>query len=299
MSTWAVFLTDDVAERRLRVRSVAMALSVLLHAGAVAAAFTELPWTPPVANEWGVDVTVEFARQVDHDPSRPLEAEVVTPEPAPATHLLLSDPVPVDPPSSGDFREAALMPEIVPSDARPERQEVSAVLTPLPPDSPSLDKMLPTVDAPPEVDAHDFARIKPAPAKPPEPRRAQATAVQPPSPARRPAQDPKPAAALKSDAAQQNSEEDYFFQLVRKISQYRFYSRSQDNVPRGLVVARMTIARDGRLLDVALLKSSGFPTLDNAVVETIRQASPFAPLPGDLAQGQKTFIVPVNYTREH
>jgi protein TonB len=61
----------------------------------------------------------------------------------------------------------------------------------------------------------------------------------------------------------------------------------------------MTIARDGRLLDVALLKSSGFPNLDNAVVETIRQASPFAPLPADLAQEQKTFIVPVNYTREH
>lgn len=298
MTTWAALLTDDIAERRVRVRTVAMALSVLLHAGAVAAAFAELPWASPVTNEWGVDVTVDLATQVDDAPSRPLEAQVVTPELAPTTHLLLSEPVPVDPPSSGDFREAALRPEIAPPDTRPERQEASAALTPLPPE-PSLDKMLPTLEAPPAVDAHDFARAKPAPARPPEPRRAQAAAVQPPSPAKRPAQDVKPAAALKSDAAQQKAEEDYFFLLVRKISQYRFYSRSQDNVPRGLVVTRMTIARDGRLLDVALVKSSGFPNLDNAVVETIRQASPFAPLPGDLAQDQKTFVVPVNYTREH
>jgi protein TonB len=297
MSTWAAFLTDEVAERRLRVRSVAVALSVLLHAGAVAAALAELPWTPPAANEWGVDITVEFATQVDDEPSRSLEAEVVTPEPAPATHLLLSDPVPVDPPSSGDFREAALMPEIAPPDARPERQEASAALTPLPPDLPSVDKILPTVDAPPAVDAHDFAAAKPVPAKPPEPRRAQATAAQPPPLVKRPTPDVQPA-ALKNDATQHRAEEDYFFQLVRKISQYRFYSRSQESTPRGLVVTRMTIARDGRLLDVSLIKSSGFPNLDTAVIETIRQASPFAPLPGDLAQDRKTFIVPVNYTRE-
>jgi protein TonB len=299
MMTWVAFLADDIAERRIRVRSVAAVLSGLLHAGLIGAAFAELPWTSPAASAWGVDVTVELAPQVDDVSARLLDAQVVTPEPIPETHLLLSEPVPVDPPSAGDFREAALMPEISPPDATPERQEARAALAPPPPEPLSLDMMLPTVEAPPAVDAHDFARAKPAPARPPAQQRAQAAAVQPPSPVKRPAQDVQPAAAVKSDHAQQKAEEDYFFQLVRKISQYRFYSRSQENVPRGLVVTRMTIARDGRLLDVALLKSSGFPNLDNAVVETIRQASPFAPLPADLAQEQKTFIVPVNYTREH
>jgi protein TonB len=53
------------------------------------------------------------------------------------------------------------------------------------------------------------------------------------------------------------------------------------------------------VLDVALLKSSGSTTLDTAVVDTIRQASPFPPLPPGLASGgTQTFIVPVNYTRD-
>jgi protein TonB len=60
----------------------------------------------------------------------------------------------------------------------------------------------------------------------------------------------------------------------------------------------MTIARDGRLLDVALLKSSGVPSLDQAVVETIRRASPFSPLPSELASDRRTFVVPINYRRE-
>jgi protein TonB len=140
------------------------------------------------------------------------------------------------------------------------------------------------------------------------PPKAQAAAAQPPA-AKRVAPETKPgdaqapvgrapAAALRSDPAQRKVEEDYFWQIVRRISQYRFYSNTRENAQQGLVVTRMTIGRDGRLMDVALLKSSGFPDLDSAVVETIRRASPFAPLPADLGRDQQTFIVPVNYTRE-
>jgi protein TonB len=303
MMTWAALLTDEITDRRVRIRSVAAVLSGLLHAGLIGAAFAELPWTSPEASAWGgdVDITIVFAPQVEEVSTSTLEPRIVMPESAPAAPLLLSEPAPADASSDGDVREAALQPSV---EAEPRRPEISAALAP---EQPSLETMLPAADAPPAVDAHDFARAKPAPPSPPARHRPQVAAVQPPS-ARRAAPDarppaatpgsPAPSAALKSDAAQRRSEEDYFHQIVRKISQYRFYSRSPENVPRGLVVTRMTIARDGRLLDVGLVKSSGFPNLDNAVVETIRQASPFAPLPGAIAQDRKTFIVPVNYTRE-
>ena len=99
--------------------------------------------------------------------------------------------------------------------------------------------------------------------------------------------------------AQRQAEEDYFRQIVQKISRYRFYSRQQSAAAHGLVVTRLTLARNGGVLDVALLKSSGSTTLDTAVVDTIRQASPFPPLPpGSPAAPTQTFIVPVNYTRD-
>jgi protein TonB len=50
---------------------------------------------------------------------------------------------------------------------------------------------------------------------------------------------------------------------------------------------------------VSLVKSSGSATLDGAVLDTIRRASPFPPLPADLAGGgPQSFIVPINYTRD-
>jgi TonB family protein len=314
MTTWAAFLTDDIAERRIRASSVAAVLSGVLHAGLIGAALAELPWNPTAASERGIDVTVELAPRIDEASATTLDALALTPDPAPASHLLLSESVPGDPPPGRKPREAMLSPEVAAAasdpavEAPPDKPEAEAALA-LPPDAPSLEKSLPPVDAPPSIDAHDFARAKPPAPHPPTPQRAQTAAVQPP-PVKRPAPPqakpgaasgsagPAPSAALKSDHAQRKSEEDYFYQLVRRISQYRFFSRAQDNVARGLVVTRMTIARDGRLLDVALLKSSGVPSLDQAVVETIRQASPFAPLPAELSSERRTFVVPINYTRE-
>jgi protein TonB len=316
MMTWAAFLTDDLVERRVRATSIAATLSGALHVALIGAALAELPWTPTAVSERGIDVTFDLAPRVDNASATTLDALAMTPDPAPASHMLLSESVPGDSPPAEEPREATLAPEVAASvsdpvvEASPAPQEAEATLA-LPPDAPSLEQSLPPVEAPPSIDAHDFAQAKPLVPPPPAPaQRAQTAAVQPP-PVKRPATPqarpgaaagsagPAPSAALRSDHAQRRSEEDYFWQLVRRISQYRFYSRSQGNVARGMVVTRMTIARDGQLLDVALLKSSGVPSLDQAVVETIRRASPFAPLPAELASDRRTFVVPINYTREH
>jgi TonB family protein len=289
------------------------------------AAFAEVP-SPEATGESAVDITFELAPRAEEI------SAAVAPEPGPPSTLLLGEPLPGNSPAKVEAPSATLVPEAMEApprppevsailslpEERPLEQEAGAALAPVPPE-PSLEKLVPPVEAPTAVDAHEFARGKPPP--------AHASAANPP-PANQPAQpqtqtatvqasagrraqqevrpgdttrapDRAPAAALKSDETERRLEEDYFRQIVRKISQYRFYSRVQHDAEHGMVVTRLTIARDGRVLDVSLLKSSGFPNLDNAVVETIRQASPFAPLPSELAQDHKTFIVPVNYTREH
>jgi TonB family protein len=85
---------------------------------------------------------------------------------------------------------------------------------------------------------------------------------------------------------------------VRKIATHRYYPKSsRENSEEGLVVALVTIARDGRLLDVAISRSSGYKALDSAVLEVIRQAAPYAPLPNDVLGDRHTFVLPLNYRR--
>lgn len=295
MMTWSMFLSDEAGERLVRGRSVAIGLSVLLHAGVVSAALLELPPQNSTATgEYAIDVTFQPApRDDDVTASETLVAalRVEREESVPSTASTpalpsLEQAVPsIDSPPSVDAHEFA--------NARP------------------VEELLPPVEAPPHVDAREFAAAAPASAPAGKQARQQPAqvAAMPTPPARQPIPDTRPRnttttaahtppAQPKDDQAQSRAEEDYFWQIVRRISQYRFASNARQTSEHGMVVTRMTIARDGRLLDVGLLRSSGSPTLDSAVLGIIRQASPFAPLPAEMAQMQQTFVVPVRYTRE-
>lgn len=275
MMTWSMFLSDEAGERLVRGRSIATGLSVLLHAGVVSAALLELPPQLPAATgDYAIDVTFESAPRDDD----------VTAS-APALPSLEQAMPSIDSPPSVDAHEFA--------SARP------------------VEELLPRVEAPPRVDAREFAPAAPAPAPAGKPARHQPAqvAAMPTPPGRRPMPDARPRdttppaphappAQPRDDQAQSRAEEDYFWQIVRRISQYRFASNARQMSEHGMVVTRMTIARDGRLLDVGLLRSSGSPMLDSAVLGIIRQASPFAPLPAGMALAQQTFVVPVRYTRE-
>jgi periplasmic protein TonB len=75
---------------------------------------------------------------------------------------------------------------------------------------------------------------------------------------------------------------------------------AQQASAHGVVVMRVTVARDGSVREVRLLRSSGFAVLDEGLVETIRRASPFAPLPVELQAeaNQLSFTVPLAYDRQ-
>ena len=142
---------------------------------------------------------------------------------------------------------------------------------------------------------------------PPFSTRALVRAVPAPPPRQRPTSTPSPPSAAQRElapvadtghASRQVAQEDYLVGLIQKLSRYRFVPTAQQASAHGVVVARVTIARDGSVLDVALLRSSGFAALDQGLVETIRRASPFAPLPGELQGTRASFTVPIAYDRE-
>jgi periplasmic protein TonB len=179
------------------------------------------------------------------------------------------------------------------------------------------EKILPPVTAPSPLSGHDFARIAP-PATPTSPQVQQPTqAPQPRQPVResRPRRAAQQAAAdgtdgkapdtpsrltkATTDSSHRQAQQDYLWQIIRRLSQVHFYGASRDESERGLVVARLTVARDGRLVGVAVARPSGFPNLDRAVLDTVRRASPFPPLPADLAVDNYSFIVPISYAQQH
>ncbi|MBI2741128.1 MAG: TonB family protein [Rhodospirillales bacterium] len=179
-----------------------------------------------------------------------------------------------------------------------------------------LETMLPGVDVPPLVNGQDFARTAPSAlarssilqsrpqAPPPQqvvrqatPKRASQQNESDPLGGQAPGA-PSPVARTATSYSAHQAQQDYLLQVVRKLSQERFTPATREQRERGLVVVQLTIGRDGRLVDVALSRPSGSPALDRGVLETVRRASPFAPLPTELAAGSHTFIVPINYAQE-
>jgi periplasmic protein TonB len=63
----------------------------------------------------------------------------------------------------------------------------------------------------------------------------------------------------------------------------------------GNVLLQVTLAPSGRLLDRAVIQSSGHPELDRAAIAALERAAPFRPLPQDLTSGPLTFTVPFRF----
>ena len=89
--------------------------------------------------------------------------------------------------------------------------------------------------------------------------------------------------------------DNYLWQVVSKLAGYRFEARV--NASEGITVVRVVIARDGRLLEIAVVQSSGFPVIDKGVVAGVRAGSPYAPLPPEIRGDRAAFTLPLISTR--
>jgi periplasmic protein TonB len=294
--------------------------SALLHAAVVLAALPALPPRQPWLTERAFEVTLELPTPPIQEPTaaapdratlktRPGDAspQQSAPTPGPVDAAAAPTPVPVEP----DVALTAPSSEPPPLSARDFGNSA-----PAPAPEPRLEKVAPAVQTPSSVTGREFAKTAP-PAAPASPS-VQDSRQAPPAP--QPIQQATPQRATKqqtveradgtargvplptSRAPNQQSDhpaqQDYLWQIIRKLSQARFRPQSPQQSEQGFVVARLTIAPDGRLVDVGLTRSSGFPQLDRAVVDTIRRASPFAPLPGELGAEPHNFIVPLSYLQD-
>jgi protein TonB len=97
-------------------------------------------------------------------------------------------------------------------------------------------------------------------------------------------------------AGQKDAQQEYLWQVMRRLAQFPYMPKATATVREtGTVLLRLTVSRDGRLLDVALERSSGVPSLDAGVMESARRASPYPPLPAEIQGDRHAFLLPVSF----
>ena len=261
-------------------------------------------------------------------------APAAPPPPAPPVRLGLApiapNPNPDPKATPGVEKPAPTKPETPAAEATqpepPKAEQQQALATPPPPPPPpppsrALESELPPLDAPPPpVTSREIPKPPaPPPPAPKEPPPTQQRVQPAPTPQRPPPQQPAlqssplshlPPPPRDQQASRQaptlvnpadmygtrRAEERYVWHIAQKVSQHQQFVRNV-TTEAGSLVLRITIARDGRLVDVGLSRSSGLPSLDNVSLNMVRQAGPYNPLPDDIPGGQHTFILPLNFKR--
>lgn len=254
----------------------------------------------------------------------------LTPDPRAVPAAPQPDPKPPEaqPPQTSAAEPAKPEPA-TPEPAKPEpepQQAAAAPPEPPPPPAPpepKLEQVLPPLDAPPPpVTARDIPRLPPPPpppparppqVKPPPQAQPQPRAQTPPQQALQPsplggarqqrapgdsqaAAQPSPLTNPASVYGLRKVEDDYLWQVNRIISQHQQFVRNV-STEQGSVVLRMTVARDGQLIDASLAQSSGIPALDTTVLNLIRQAGPYPRLPPEITGPRHTFVLPLHFRR--
>jgi protein TonB len=105
---------------------------------------------------------------------------------------------------------------------------------------------------------------------------------------------PSPAPIAGDLAAGRGPRNDYLSRVFRHLEPYRIELAGTSH-PHGRVQTRVTLARDGRVLDVSVASSSGSPALDAIEVAAIRRGSPFPPLPAAMPGDSVIVWLPMNY----
>jgi TonB family protein len=290
----------------------AVALAVLLHGLVVLAVWwMSLHPTQPPAEE-SIDIT--FEQPKPEPPPPPLQPKVQPPQPAPPVELGLRPPAPLVSDKPTQVPPSGERPNDPPAPPPPPLQDALPQPEPqAPPPTPSeLAKPAPPLPAPQEhpsgpqhaLAAPRHALPAPQPARPqphPQPQlerpelRPSPLTTAPPRrpPAGRPGDDPSPSPFVNPADTYNRARvaDNYLWQVVRKLIGYRY--EAHVTARQGLTVVRVVIARDGRLLDVEVAQSSGYPEFDRGVIAGVRAGSPYTPLPPEIHGDSATFNLPL------
>lgn len=290
---------------------LAIAISLTLHAS-VALALWPSPVEETRATERIIEVSVHmveapgerrlpaaFATKAAHR-REPGTLGVISPAPEPVTEKTADASAP-----AADEPDLAL---ILPSlEAPPPLTALDfATNAPAPPSDRSIIEMLPVIEVPVAVTGRELVASAASSARG---NPSESAGVQTPG---QPLSHPYLAARLSPATARpaeralegydrgynrsnRKIQQDYVRHVVRHLSHSRFVMKVSDAGDGGVVVTRLTVGRDGRLLDLTLTLSSGADRVDRTVLETIQRAAPFPPLPADFAGDRYSFVVPIRY----
>lgn len=262
----------------------AVALAVVLHA----LIGVGIWWLPPQPTESPEEpIMVMFDSSPSNvglqDPPRigpPAESQAASPAPStehnrePEQQQALAPAQPSSEPAQPSQRSRAA-PQPEPAPTLPI-YEFSVPPVPEPPPTPtSREFAKPPAAAPPRP----VQRTQPLPPRPAPPAQYRPPTETPASiPA--PLPGPSPADLLAGQGRQRN---DYWSRVHRHLAPYRDRShKARAANQTGVVVTRVTLARDGSLVGVSISTSSGRPAVDAAELEAIRSAAPFPPIPANM-----------------
>jgi TonB family protein len=237
----------------------------------------------------------EAPKDVAAPPQRSLEEAVPKPADAPK-------------PPSETAMVAPSPPSPVPPPDRPTLQpfpkpDPGPTVEPVPP------RPRPPIEKPPPAMAHPQPQPQPQRAPPPpamtqqphpSPLASPHSPSQPPAVARHqdiPTPPSSPFVNPMDERARATAEQNYLWQVVSRLRGYRYHADVGSRV-EGLTVVMVVIARDGRLLDVQVVSSSGVAAMDQGVLNGVRQGSPYTPLPPSISGPSARFRLPLVSVRE-
>jgi TonB family protein len=264
------------------------------------------------------DIVSDKPTQAPPKGDKPKDAELAPPPPPLRDILPSPDQDVVAPPTAAEFAEfAKLDPTPTPAPPAPAASPPAPEpKTPAAPPSTAGEVPKPPEPLPPAPQRQALAKPpdKPPPAqqqppqqqpKPPMPQLQKPEYKPSPlstAPSRRPpagtqSENPSPSPFVNpaDTYSKARAADNYLWQVVRRLQGYRY--QANVNATQGITVVRVVIARDGRLLNVTVSRSSGIPEFDQGVLAGVRSGSPYAPLPPDIKGDSATFDLPLVSTR--
>lgn len=104
------------------------------------------------------------------------------------------------------------------------------------------------------------------------------------------------ASAVSAPARSAAGSNSYAVKVFRHILRKKeFPSRLAQAGVRGRVLVRFNLTGAGEVIDILIVRSSGFAALDGLALEQIRDAVPYPRPPKELSAAQLHFIVPMTY----
>ncbi len=293
---------------------------------APAPAPTPAPTAPPPPPIEGIrppaEITSDTPTQVRPTSQNPTNQNIPLSAPQSLERAIPKENNEPPPPTSQAFAQPQPQPAPTPPQASAEKPTEKAIEQAFQQAMPPLPKPEPPKPEAPKVEAP-----KPPPPKPAPPQQHAAIAVPPANPSPRPPApyQPRPSiapsplsrlpqqrqatATARGAEAPQTSPfvnpadtynkarvgDNYLWEVVRRLQGYEYQANLQ--VAQAVTVVSVTIARDGRLLNVVVLSSSGYPELDQGVLAGVRSGSPYTPLPDSIPGPNATFRLPLVSSR--